>query len=246
MSSASAGGKSEERARLIEPYADIDRNRVAHDVYIDSRTLRSRSSEVPTVRPHDVQNAEEVSLLVKDGAFLDGAILTRRGPGREHREVPLLTALLDGRIEAASALLDAGADPDGPNAITYADGSVLAHTALHIMANLGSLDGVNMLVSAGAAINRQSTAGWTPLHFAAASDHVEVVRRLLALGADATVEDLQGKRAVDVAGHDSRELLLARNPSKPASRGWSRLLGRRASSTAQSHDPFATGPVDDS
>jgi ankyrin repeat protein len=74
-------------------------------------------------------------------------------------------------------LLDLGADPTTRIS--------MARTALHTCAFYGCADGVPLLLAAGA--NIQAMEGrymQTPLHVAAQRGHTEVVRKLLAGGAD--------------------------------------------------------------
>ena len=53
--------------------------------------------------------------------------------------------------------------------------------------------------------------GWTPLYYAAACGHLDVVRALLNAGADKPIADNDGKKPIDYArknGHDAIVALL--------------------------------------
>lgn len=48
-------------------------------------------------------------------------------------------------------------------------------------------------------LNTKSDNGWTPLHFAARENHLEVARVLIAYGADKKIKDGDGRRPYDIA-----------------------------------------------
>ncbi len=74
-------------------------------------------------------------------------------------------------------LLKAGADPDSPNP----DGE----TALHLVARAGNLAAAKLLLSAGAHVDaRESFGGQTPLMWAVARRHPEMVDLLVSKGAN--------------------------------------------------------------
>ena len=91
-------------------------------------------------------------------------------------EPPLVEALKAGDLQAAFALLRAGADPD----IAGPDGT----TALHWAAYRDDADAADRLLRAGAAPGAANRYGVTPLALAAAGGYGAVVERLLAAGAD--------------------------------------------------------------
>ncbi|MEI6809586.1 MAG: ankyrin repeat domain-containing protein, partial [bacterium] len=84
-------------------------------------------------------------------------------------------AVLQGNMEICRKLLTAGAKVDG-NAGTFGP--------LHLAAERGDLDVVDLLIQSGADVNARGENGLTPLHRAAQMDRPEVVGRLLAKGAD--------------------------------------------------------------
>jgi uncharacterized protein len=74
-------------------------------------------------------------------------------------------------------LLKSGADPDSPNA----DGE----TALHLVARAGNLEAAKMLLRAGAHVDsRERFGGQTPLMWAVARRHPQMVELLVSKGAD--------------------------------------------------------------
>ena len=146
-----------------------------------------------------------VDLLLARGAEPDGAAaaylgdtarLTARldaGQSSVHddAETSLLGfAALGGSVDAVRLLLDRGADPD--------DGSLRA------AAGAGHGEVVSLLLGAGARIDgRDADTGRTALHAAVAAGpdggRLDVVRRLLAAGADVEVTTSDGASALDIA-----------------------------------------------
>jgi 7,8-dihydropterin-6-yl-methyl-4-(beta-D-ribofuranosyl)aminobenzene 5'-phosphate synthase len=94
----------------------------------------------------------------------------------ENNLTPLLVAAIEGRIEAASLLIKAGADLEaGDN-----EGS----TALHNASALGHLEMVKFLIGKGADVGRKDNNGMTPLLFALGRGHGACAVYLLENGAD--------------------------------------------------------------
>ena len=74
------------------------------------------------------------------------------------------------------------------------------------MAFKGHADRACQLLDAGADPDRTTSAGATALHFAAMFRQPDVADALLAAGADATLRDVRGMTAADLAadgGHDA-------------------------------------------
>lgn len=87
------------------------------------------------------------------------------------------------------------------------------NTALFISAQLGHTDTAKLLLDRGAKLSAKNLyLNWEPLHCAANSGHVQMVKLLLENWADHTVADLRGKTVLHLAalrGHDAViELLL--------------------------------------
>lgn len=60
----------------------------------------------------------------------------------------------------------------------------------------------------GIKINSQDLWGSTPLHNATSLGHAEVTALLLAHGADTTIMDKYGHRAIDVAANEETKTML--------------------------------------
>ena len=105
----------------------------------------------------------------------------------------LITATLAGQDDMVRLLLDHKAD-------------VLARTqkgmtALHAAAYVGDLTAAKLLIAHGAEVNDQANiARITPLHAAAEEDHPDVVKQLVAAGADPKRVEVNGYSAGSRAG----------------------------------------------
>lgn len=66
-------------------------------------------------------------------------------------------------------------------------------------ANKGELGRVEALLRDGVDPNCQGVDGWTPMHEAAAGNHVAVARALLAAGAHVNIRDNEGQTPLHVA-----------------------------------------------
>jgi len=72
-------------------------------------------------------------------------------------------------------------------------------TDLHHAANEGRTADVEALLDSGANPALADRQGWTPLHFAAQSQHADIARVLLRVGAAVDAGDVFGKTTLGVA-----------------------------------------------
>lgn len=166
-------------------------------------------------------DAPAIRRLLKEPVALD----SRDGQGR----TPLLAATHGNHIEAAKVLIEAGADVNAKDNIhdspylyagarglneilrlTLAHGADLASTnryggtALIPAAERGHVETVQMLIDAGVDVNHLNRLHWTALLEAVilgdgGPRHVDIVRRLLAAGADPAIADKDGVTALEHA-----------------------------------------------
>ena len=72
--------------------------------------------------------------------------------------------------------------------------------ALHVASYFGILQAVDLLIERGADVSSTANPqGMSPLHLAVIGGHEDVVARLLAAGADVSVEDKRGRTALSYA-----------------------------------------------
>jgi ankyrin repeat protein len=137
----------------------------------------------------------EVKRLLKAGADVRKA--------NEYGVVPMQLAADIANTELVALLLKAGADPQSPNA----DGE----TALHRVARAGNVEAAKLLLKAGASVDpRESFGGQTPLMWAVARRHPEMVELLAARGADVNARS---------AIRDYQRVVTAESRAKALDRG---------------------------
>lgn len=129
-------------------------------------------------------NVEAIALALEAGINPD---LTD-----ENGRTPLMLAAFNGHTEIAERLLDAGARVDLRDSTN--------RTAFMFACTGPNLKLVTLLHRRGANINDiDSHESWTPLMFAAAEGHRDVVQYLLSNGANPKAEDVDGETAATFA-----------------------------------------------
>ncbi|WP_460415618.1 ankyrin repeat domain-containing protein [Pseudomonas sp. microsymbiont 2] len=205
-------------------------------------TCLAANAETPAMNVHLLDaarrgDAAAIRQLLGQGAQVD----TRNDQGQS----ALLVATHGNQLEAARVLIDAGADVnardnihDSPYLYAGARGLndilrlTLAHgadlestnryggTALIPAAERGHVQTVQLLIDAGVDVDHLNRLHWTALLEAVilgdgGPRHVEIVRRLLAAGADRSIADKDGVTALEHArqrGYREMERLLSQNP----------------------------------
>ncbi|MEM6254727.1 MAG: ankyrin repeat domain-containing protein [Cyanobacteria bacterium P01_D01_bin.156] len=103
---------------------------------------------------------------------------------------PLVNATLMGDLETVERLLQNGTDPN----LVYN-----TNTALTYAARDGFTEIAYLLIEYDADVNWIDGEGVTPLILASFKDHIDIVRLLLAHGADTTIRDQWNRMALDYA-----------------------------------------------
>ena len=121
-------------------------------------------------------NGAAIRLLLERGA--DPSACAKGGI------TPLYTAAYNGNIEGCRLLLAAGADPDGRPSSSL---------PLHAAAMESQIAVIDLLLQAGASLQKKNSKKETALHHAAHRGNVEVNEHLLKLGLDPDQKDKKGQ-----------------------------------------------------
>lgn len=183
----------------------------------ENPTLSMLVSSTPPAR--DGVQVPLVHVLLDHGANPDGV-------GSGAWRSPLLTALVFGFGEAAEALVERGAMVDDlvkaaglgrvdDVRVRLAQATADArHRAFALASLRGQLDVVTLLLAAGEDVNRYNPEGFhshgTPLHHAAASGKLDLVKLLITHGARTDVRDtLWNGTPLGWAEHEGKEEVVA-------------------------------------
>lgn len=135
--------------------------------------------------------------------------------------------VMSGEAVAVAAVLDANLD-----LANVADRSALRRPVLHLAAERGRSEVVELLLAAGADVDRRDAAGKTAFELAVAGGFLDVVDTLLAVGASAIATRQRLEAAITAArsrGHRAVQARLERyRPHEIESRwieAWNCLLG---------------------
>ena len=155
-------------------------------------------------------DTETIRLLVDAGLDVNAAHIAGFTPLIHTASTRNLTAAKLLLAKGANVNAVAGEPAQKVKAGTIALGSF---TPLHMVAPSGSFEFVKTLLDAGAKVNVQEARGLTPLMLAVATDrqNLDVIRMLIAKGADVNAKDSGGETALDWArkfkGQPAIELL---------------------------------------
>ena len=129
-------------------------------------------------------NLEQVSAAIDAGANVNAY--------DENRHTALMLAAYNGHHHVIAVLIDKGAD------IALVDG--MKRTALMFASTGPFTQAVEMLIKAGADVNAtDNEEKWTPVMMAAAEGQLDIVKTLVANGADLKMVDIDGESSLDFA-----------------------------------------------
>jgi ankyrin repeat protein len=142
-------------------------------------------------------NVDGLRLLLERGA--EAAVPDGGGTSALHR------AVSSGILEGVRFLLARGADVNlgttFSGKVRHGEIALVNLTPLMLAAPFGTPEMIRVLLNAGARVNDKDKRGMTPLMFAASSEtqDAEVIKMLLAAGADTKVKTTVGETAMDWA-----------------------------------------------
>lgn len=162
---------------------------------------RNLSGDTPVIVAARHGRLEILQLLVNAGANINAL-------DRKKRDV-LNIAITTRNPELARVALELGADPTLVTSV-YDGGAIIYGSAK------GAVEIVEMLIKAGAPLNRVNNLGWTPLLEVAilgngSGKYISIANILIEAGADPSIPDRNGKTPFDHAkarGHDALAHIL--------------------------------------
>ncbi len=146
--------------------------------------------------------------------------------------LPLHFACDEGKADVVKVLIARGADVNAQNVYRF--------TPLHVICSgWGNVACARLLLEAGANPDlKESNAGMTPLLWAAAKANTELVKLLLAHGADTEIRNNEGSTALETV---KINYAYSANESKKAVIGMLEKAARKAGGSGGSHDGKGPG-----
>ncbi len=143
----------------------------------------------------------ELQSILTHGANFATAAIDVNTPHSATGVTMLYCATKQKMINLMHHLLTQHADPDKQD-------TILLNTPMHIAAQIGDDDCINLLYQAGANLNIRNIEGRTPLHNAVLKRHPYAVATLISCGAHTTIRDKYAKTAIDYAkARDYQEII---------------------------------------
>lgn len=155
--------------------------------------------------PSSPETGKQLLELAERGDLSSLDALLKRDANANFRDscdwTPLMRAAVNGHADVVERLLAAGATVDAKDMGGY--------TSMMLAASNNHAAIVERLLDAGAMIDAQEqTEGFTALIWATQRGHRETLELLLSRGADASLPDLKGRTALDIANGRSDSVLI--------------------------------------
>ena len=145
----------------------------------------------------------------------------------------LVCAAAKGRDAAVEQLLAADVDPDAVGSEALEECHLEGETALSSCSFYGHMPVLELLLGAGAGVNKAGRTGWRPLHAAADTCQLACVERLLQEGAAVNAQNDNGNTALHYAIYDNNENMVNILLIAGADRTLTNRDGRTAVQTAR-------------
>jgi ankyrin repeat protein len=158
----------------------------------------------PKIRTSEGGTLLHAAVTSGDETTVRGALATGQEINAQTSDgtTPLVLAAILRKLRALQILVESGADVNARRN----DGMtvLIAATADHNAFKPADMKSVALLVERGADVNAQDLHGWTPLMGAAWYGGVDVVRFLIAHGADPSAVDDRGRTALSIAVQNNK------------------------------------------
>ncbi|MGH1485614.1 MAG: ankyrin repeat domain-containing protein [Cellvibrionaceae bacterium] len=174
--------------------------------YLDEDVIdlekNNSAGDTPVIVAARYDRLEILRLLVRHGANINALDIRKRDV--------LNIAITTNNPELARTAITLGADPTLITSV-YEGGAIIYGSAK------GAVEIVDLLIKAGAPVNRVNKLGWTALLEVAilgdgSKNYITIAEMLIKAGADKTIKDKEGKTAFDHAyskGHNKLARILS-------------------------------------